>query len=96
MYLCLLTARAIILLRSWLPQGRAAIIERIRLWCVWGLKSFVAFSVLFGVIPLLFGLLLELLILVPARVPLEQTPVLSVWQDWALGKRRVIACNILV
>lgn len=38
-----------------------------------------------GVIPLMFGLLLELVVVVPLRVPLEQTPVLFLWQDWALG-----------
>ncbi|KAK6645554.1 hypothetical protein RUM43_001831 [Polyplax serrata] len=96
-YLCWLTARAVTLLRSWLPQGRAAIIERIRLWCIWGLKSLVAFSVLLGVIPLLFGVLLELVILVPLRVPLEQTPVLFIWQDWALGVLYTkIACAMIM
>lgn len=86
-YLCWLAARAITLLRSWLPQGRAAILARIKQWCIWGAKSAVAFSVLLGVIPLMFGLLLELVVVVPLRVPLDQTPVLFVWQDWALGER---------
>jgi E3 ubiquitin-protein ligase MARCH6 len=43
------------------------------------------FVLMLGVIPLMFGLLLELLIVVPLRVPLDQTPVLFLWQDWALG-----------
>ena len=85
-YLCWLLARAVTLLRSWLPQGRAAILARIKLWCVWGAKSIVAFTVLLGIVPLLFGLLLELVVVVPLRVPLDKTPVLFVWQDWALGK----------
>lgn len=85
-YICWLTARAVVLLRSWLPQGRAAVVARVRQWCVWGAKSVVAFSILLGLIPLLFGLLLELVVVIPLRVPLDQTPVLFVWQDWALGE----------
>ncbi|EEB18578.1 ssm4 protein, putative [Pediculus humanus corporis] len=96
-YFCWLVARAVTLLRSWLPQGRAAILEKMRLWCIWGLKSLVAFSVLLGVIPLLFGLLLELVIVIPLRVPLEQTPILFVWQDWALGVLYTkIACAVIM
>ena len=35
--------------------------------------------------PLLLGLLFELVVVVPLRVPLDQTPVFFPWQDWALG-----------
>ena len=94
-YLCWLAARAIALILSWLPQGRAAILARLRQWCVLGAKSAVAFSVLLGLVPLLFGLLLELVVVVPLRVPLDQTPVLFVWQDWALGVLYTkIACAV--
>lgn len=96
-YLCWLAARAIALLLSWLPQGRAAVTERLWKWCIVGAKSAVAFSVLLGLIPLLFGLLLELVVVVPLRVPLDQTPVLWVWQDWALGVLYTkIACAIIM
>ena len=44
-----------------------------------------AFALLVGLIPLMFGLLLEVVALMPARVPLNQTPVFFLWQDWALG-----------
>ena len=94
-YLCWLAARAIALILSWLPQWRAAILARLRQWCVLGAKSAVAFSVLLGLVPLLFGLLLELVVVVPLRVPLDQTPVLFVWQDWALGVLYTkIACAV--
>lgn len=94
-YLCWLAARAIALILSWLPHGRAAILARLRQWCVLGAKSAVAFSVLLGLVPLLFGLLLELVVVVPLRVPLDQTPVLFVWQDWALGVLYTkIACAV--
>ena len=44
-----------------------------------------AFALLVGLIPLMFGLLLEVVALMPARVPLNQSPVFFLWQDWALG-----------
>ncbi|XP_022251567.1 E3 ubiquitin-protein ligase MARCH6-like [Limulus polyphemus] len=48
-------------------------------------KSLLATSVLLGVIPLLMGLLFDLVIIIPLRVSLHQTPILYIWQDWALG-----------
>ena len=44
-----------------------------------------AFALLVGLNPLMFGLLLEVVALMPARVPLNQSPVFFLWQDWALG-----------
>ncbi|CAH0563508.1 unnamed protein product [Brassicogethes aeneus] len=85
LYLCWLKARAITLVLGWLPQGRTAMIERLRHWCILGLKTIVASTILLGVIPLLFGLLLELVVIIPLRVPIHQTPILFIWQDWALG-----------
>lgn len=94
-YLCWLAARAIALLLSWLPQGRAAMLERLKQWCILGTKTIVASTILLGVIPLLFGLLLELVVIVPLRVPVHQTPVLFIWQDWALGVLYTkIACGV--
>ncbi|XP_014238068.1 E3 ubiquitin-protein ligase MARCH6 [Trichogramma pretiosum] len=84
-YLCWAAARTLALAMSWLPRGRRAILERIKHWVYIGCKAYVSFVLLFGIIPLLFGLLLELVVVVPLRVPLEQSPILFVWQDWALG-----------
>lgn len=36
-------------------------------------------------IPVLIGLLFELLIVVPLRVPIDESPVFLLYQDWALG-----------
>lgn len=94
-YICWITARAVSLVLSWLPQGRAAITAKLQQWCILGAKTLVASVVLLGIIPLLFGLLLELVVVVPLRVPLEQTPVLFIWQDWALGVLYTkIACAV--
>ncbi|KAH0945690.1 hypothetical protein HN011_005237 [Eciton burchellii] len=84
-YVCWAAARGLALAFSWLPRGRRAIIDRIKHWAILGMKASVAFVLLVGVIPLLFGLLLELVVVVPLRVPLEQNPILFIWQDWALG-----------
>ena len=85
-YVCWGAARGLALAVSWLPRGRRAILDRIKHWVIIGAKAFVSCILLVGVIPLLFGLLLELVVVVPLRVPLEQNPILFVWQDWALGE----------
>lgn len=89
-YVCWAAARGLALAVSWLPKGRRAIIDRVKLWALIGAKAFVSCVLLVGVIPLLFGLLLELVVVVPLRVPIEQNPILFVWQDWALGKYEII------
>ncbi|XP_072379306.1 E3 ubiquitin-protein ligase MARCHF6 [Diabrotica undecimpunctata] len=95
LYMCWLTARALSLVLGWLPQGRAAMVERLKQWCILGLKTILASTILLGVIPLLFGLLLELVVIIPLRVPIYQTPILFIWQDWALGVLYTkIACAI--
>lgn len=85
MYVCWAAARGLALAFSWLPRGRRALLDRIKHWAIIGVKASVAFFLLIGLIPLLFGLLLELVVVVPLRVPLEQNPILFIWQDWALG-----------
>lgn len=79
-YICWVIARAFSLVLSWLPQGRAAILAKVKQWCILGARTLAASVILLGLIPLLFGLLLELVVVVPLRVPLEQTPVLFIWQ----------------
>ncbi|XP_053988914.1 E3 ubiquitin-protein ligase MARCHF6 [Hylaeus anthracinus] len=84
-YVCLAAGRGLALAFSWLPRGRRAVLDRVKHWAIIGVKASVAFFLLLGLIPLLFGLLLELVVVVPLRVPLEQNPILFIWQDWALG-----------
>lgn len=84
-YICWVAVRGLALAFSWLPRGRRAILDRVKHWVILGMKALVASVLLVGVIPLLFGLLLELVVVIPLRVPLEQNPVPFIWQDWALG-----------
>ena len=40
---------------------------------------------IFGIIPLLFGLLFQQIVINPICCNHDQTPVISIWQVWALG-----------
>lgn len=98
-YLCWIISKGIALAFNLFPQGRTAIIEKIKHWCSvaisYGLAALL-FVLMLGVVPLMFGLLLELVVVVPLRVPLNQTPVLFLWQDWALGVLYTkIACALI-
>ena len=44
------------------------------------MNSFVLASLLIGLVPLLLGLLFELVVVAPLRVPLDQSPIFFPWQ----------------
>ncbi|XP_059447623.1 probable E3 ubiquitin ligase SUD1 isoform X1 [Corylus avellana] len=54
-------------------------------WCAIVIKSSALLSIWIFVIPVLIGLLFELLVIVPMRVPVDESPVFLLYQDWALG-----------
>ncbi|KAG9451724.1 hypothetical protein H6P81_004628 [Aristolochia fimbriata] len=54
-------------------------------WSSIVLKSSALLSIWIFVIPVLIGLLFELLVIVPMRVPVDESPVFLLYQDWALG-----------
>jgi len=83
--MCWLLIQATCFIGGWLPEGRAIVINRLKLWLKVGSKTMVACAVLLGVIPFLFGWLLELVMVVPFQVPLHQTPVMWHWKNWILG-----------
>ena len=62
------------------PQGWTALGHRLREWAKLAGKAVIAVSLLMGLVPLLFGLLLELVVLTPVRVPLHQSPIYFLWQ----------------
>ena len=45
-----------------------------------GFKVFILTFLLIGVVPLLIGLLFEQILVLPLRVPLDQSPVFFPWQ----------------
>ncbi|XP_028171892.1 E3 ubiquitin-protein ligase MARCH6 [Ostrinia furnacalis] len=85
MYVCWALGRGGTLAAGWARGGRTALVSRCILWARVALRAALAAAALLGLVPLMFGLLLELVLVIPLRVPLEQSPVLFVWQDWALG-----------
>ncbi|XP_026762905.1 E3 ubiquitin-protein ligase MARCHF6 [Galleria mellonella] len=85
MYACWALGRGGGLAAGWARGGRAALASRAALWARRAARAALAALALLGLVPLMFGLLLELVLVIPLRVPLEQSPVLFIWQDWALG-----------
>ncbi|XP_026325179.1 E3 ubiquitin-protein ligase MARCH6 [Hyposmocoma kahamanoa] len=85
MYVCWALGRGGTLAASWARGGRGALLTRLAMWARVAARAALAAAALLGLVPLMFGLLLELVLVIPLRVPLEQSPVLFVWQDWALG-----------
>ncbi|XP_078271518.1 E3 ubiquitin-protein ligase MARCHF6 isoform X1 [Rhinoraja longicauda] len=85
LYICWLSIRAITVLAAWMPQGRDVIFQKVKEWSFMIVKTLVVALLLAGMVPLLLGLLFELVIVAPLRVPLDQTPLFYPWQDWALG-----------
>ncbi|KAM6948500.1 E3 ubiquitin-protein ligase MARCHF6-like [Aplochiton taeniatus] len=85
LYVCWLCIRGATVLLSWLPQGHQAVLAKVQEWTLMIVKTVVVAALLAGLIPLLLGLLFELVIVAPLRVPLGQTPLFYPWQDWALG-----------
>ncbi|KAL6998990.1 putative E3 ubiquitin ligase sud1 [Sarracenia purpurea var. burkii] len=69
----------------------AVMLNQIWKWCGIVLKCLALLSIwitlLFQVfvIPVLIGLLFELLVIVPMRVPVDESPVFLLYQDWSLG-----------
>ncbi|KAL4588703.1 hypothetical protein LXL04_001598 [Taraxacum kok-saghyz] len=54
-------------------------------WCSIVIKSSILLSIWIFVIPVMIGLLFELLVIVPMRVPVDESPVFLLYQDWAFG-----------
>ncbi|XP_046441490.1 E3 ubiquitin-protein ligase MARCHF6-like isoform X3 [Daphnia pulex] len=85
LYFCWLVLRGIHVFSHLVPRGWSNVFVRIKSYTILVLKCTVAFSLLLGVIPLLFGLLLDLVVVVPLRVAVNQSPIFSLSQDWSLG-----------
>ncbi|KAH8278272.1 hypothetical protein KR044_009431, partial [Drosophila immigrans] len=87
-YLCWIVSRGIAVVVTLLPQGRAAIVNKLKHWARIALQYALPVLTLVGIfvlVPLLFGLLLEQVVVIPLRVPLRNMPIRFLWQDWALG-----------
>lgn len=85
LYAGLISLRLFMLVASWLPRGWGAILRKLREGLLICLKNIFAGFVLLGVIPLFIGILFDVVVIVPMRVPINQTPIFYLWQDWAFG-----------
>lgn len=86
MYVSWAAGRAGVAAAGWARGGaRGGLWSRAAVWARTAARAALAAVLLLGLVPLMFGLLLELVLVIPLSVPLEQSPVLFVWQDWALG-----------
>lgn len=85
LYFIWLVCRLGSVLFSWVPLGWGGVALKLFEWIVLGLKCVIVALALIGLVPLLLGLLFELVVVAPLRVPLDQTPLFFPWQDWALG-----------
>jgi len=85
LYLMWLTLRLATLLYTWIPRGAGVILLRLGDAALFTGKTLLLASLFLLLIPLLLGSLFELVIVIPVRVPLTQTPLFNPWQDWALG-----------
>ncbi|KAL0699035.1 hypothetical protein Bca4012_055157 [Brassica carinata] len=66
-------------------KSRSALRNQIWRWCGIVFKSSVLLAIWIFIIPVLIGLVFELLVIVPMRVPVDETPFFLLYQDWALG-----------
>ncbi|XP_010447144.1 PREDICTED: probable E3 ubiquitin ligase SUD1 [Camelina sativa] len=66
-------------------KSTSVLLKHICIWCGIIFKSSVLLAIWVFIIPVLIGRLIELLVIVPIRVPVDETPVFLLYQDWALG-----------
>nr|AID60081.1 zinc finger protein 2C [Brassica napus] len=66
-------------------ERSSVLLNRIWKWCGIVIKSSVLLGIWVLIIPVLIGLLFELLMIFPMRVPVDESPVFLLYQDWALG-----------
>ncbi|XP_041455320.1 E3 ubiquitin-protein ligase MARCHF6-like [Lytechinus variegatus] len=85
LYICWLVLRLGSVMMTWVPQGVELFLVKVQEYAILGWKSVVVASMLLGVVPLLLGVLFELVVVIPQRVQMDQTPVFFLRQDWALG-----------
>lgn len=85
-YMLLMSAQVVAHLKKFLANVDSATLLRTALpRIIQGVESAVVVILWLGIVPLAAGVLLELTITVPLRVPHNETPYLYLHQDWALG-----------
>ncbi|GMT27208.1 hypothetical protein PFISCL1PPCAC_18505 [Pristionchus fissidentatus] len=84
-YVIWMGIRALMMVAEWVPQGTRRIAMAAWDLLVVIMKLLIVSIPLVIVIPMVFGVYFQLVILAPSKVSLAQTPLLFPWQDWAMG-----------
>lgn len=85
LYIIWLVCRTAMIVVSWFPLGMGGVVDKVKTWIVLFLKCAVIAVFAVGVVPLLLGLIFELVVISPLRVAMDQSPLYFPAQDWALG-----------
>lgn len=94
MYRVVMTAVRILM--RWREKGHTFIKPLLKFYLIMGLKTLFGMIVLFSIIPMLLGILIELVIVDPFRVPLHQTPIMWLWGDLTVGMKYVKYAGIII
>ncbi|KFD68400.1 hypothetical protein M514_04103 [Trichuris suis] len=96
LYVCWLIVRLALKLLEFLPQGIGAFFIAARQWLGTALIHFLRYAIagfaLFGVVALEVGLLLDLMVIVPWRVPTYSSPIICLPANWVLG---IFQCKLI-
>jgi len=92
LYLCWLTLRLSFLFAEYIPWGWSTFVASSKFWAVMIFKCVLVAIALLGIVPMIFGILFQLVIVAPLRVSMDQSPLFFPWQDWAMG---ILHCKIL-
>lgn len=96
-YIIWVVLRVLSAFHQWYPVGFILVYEKIKACAVIIMKVIVAATGVLGLIPLFLGIFFELVVQIPLRVPVDQTPLLYIWQDWALGVLHLkIICAVIL
>lgn len=85
LYTIWLTIRLTTIIYNWIQMGLYQLYLKFKQKITVVVKSSTAVLMIFGFLPILFGLLFQQIIINPISANHDQTPVMSLWQIWALG-----------
>jgi len=84
-YIIWLLLRILTIVHSWYPAGFRSLYKKTKTVVTLISKLLIVTAAFLGVIPFFLGVFFELVVVIPLRVALNETPLIYIWQDWALG-----------
>jgi len=85
LYSIWITIRMSTIFYNWIQMGLIQLFLKFKKRFLIMLKLTIAVLMIFGFLPLLYGLLFQQVVISPLSCNHDQTPVISLWQVWALG-----------